>query len=119
MDDRDLERRLRRFRVADPPLSLRSRVLARARERLPQREPVLGWSLALAAVLALAVWAHVATERVTADIALVGPDPQAQVIADLAIRLGDTHVARQMAVRIVASHEANREARPGDAGGER
>jgi hypothetical protein len=101
MHDQDLERVLRRYRPADPPIGLRKRcILQSVTDRSRRTWP---WAAAAAALLAATVASVVATASL--DPLAVQVDESERAIDRLAALLGGDDVARRLAEIIVIEEQ--------------
>lgn len=97
MDDRQVEDLLRRYRPAGPPESLRVRCLTPS----PVAR-VWPWAAAAAALLAITVVLEAAAaQAIAAAEVVVGPEPTAHAIAELAESLGGDAAAHRAAEQIL------------------
>ena len=98
MDDRDIEKLLRRYAPAEPPPQLRARILRAAR---PAR--VWPWAMAASLLLVATIALRMLTAHVAGDVAIEpGPDVSSLAAADLTEMLGGDDIARRYAEAAVA-----------------
>ena len=102
MNDEELERRVRRFRVAGPPGSLRGRVLAALDQQQASQTRVAGWLAAVAALLMLTVASQWSSNRLIASADIAAEDESMQFAEAIEKSMGSTEEARMVVSRIVA-----------------
>lgn len=107
MDDRGVERLLKRYRPADPSQSLDERIAGLTGASSPREPRAWPWAAAAAALLAIAVGLH-ASVRVAPNEPL--PDPGFnQDVSSLASEFGGAPAAHRLAESMLRREAAERD----------
>ena len=101
MNDEEVERRLRRFRAAGPPGSMRGRVLAALDQQQASQTRVAGWLAAVAALLLLTVASQWSSNRLIASADIAAEDESIRFAEAIEKEMGSTEEARMVVSRIV------------------
>jgi hypothetical protein len=109
-DDRDIERLLRRYTPANPPVSLDARIAGLAAASGGPAARTWPWAAAAAALLALTIGLHASTRTPSHDS--LSTDPMFRdAVSALSMQLGGDPAARRLAESMLRQEAAERERR--------